>query len=390
MEDFSYKSDFFFEIVEGVESLLEGPINKTKEEEFNRLALMGFKYQFHNNEVYRNISKEVFNLRGPDEITDYRNIPPVPTEFFKKQELISFPSELKDASRLFETSGTSGRRDENGNRLPQGKIWRDPVTLKLYDKSMLKTTKEFLFLDKKRIKTYFLASPPEDIPTSPIGYNLSKKARSFSKGEEKYLFKNGIFQNEELVEYLEEDERNGEEVALIGPSFAFVNFFDYCRERGINFSLNPDSRIADGGGYKGFSREPSRQEFIELVEEITKIPPENVVNLYACSETPSLNYENSLRNSVLGIDEERFMPQLPWKRTLVYDVDSLPELHPVNSGEKGILVHFDLVDVGNVLGIITDDVGYHVKDGFRIMGRGDEEVEKKYNEVMERFGVALK
>jgi hypothetical protein len=56
----------------------------------------------------------------------------------------------------------------------------------------------------------------------------------------------------------------------------------------------------------------------------------------------------------------------PWARTLVVDPETLQE---VPRGERGLLLHFDLVNRASVLAVLSEDVGRGVGDGFELFGR---------------------
>lgn len=387
MEKIAYESDGFYEIVDDIKSLMDKPIDEVDEKEFNDVMKKEFKYQYQNNKIYQQCCKNSFDIDDPGDIDHYIEIPPVPTDFFKKYEFFTFPEDMKSNSKLFETSGTTGRRNENGNRLPQGRLWRDPITLSLLDKRIEKSIKEFVLPEAEDIKAYYLSPPPEGIPTSPMGYNFSKEADLFSKNGGIFLYENGELNKKRLVDNLRKDEKTGERVSLTGASFGFVNFFDFCEERDISFNLNPKSVIVDGGGYKNYSRKPSREEFLELGNTILGIDKENIINVYGCSEVATTDFENK---KVKKQNEKVCMPQLPWKRTKIYDIESFPELEEIDCERKGLIAHYDLIDLGNVSAVLTDDVGHYHGSGFKIQGKASSnKAKKKFQDFMKIFSSGI-
>ena len=56
----------------------------------------------------------------------------------------------------------------------------------------------------------------------------------------------------------------------------------------------------------------------------------------------------------------------PWARTVILDPDTLTVLP---KGERGIICHYDLANCSSVVGILTEDLGIAVPEGFRFLGR---------------------
>ena len=56
----------------------------------------------------------------------------------------------------------------------------------------------------------------------------------------------------------------------------------------------------------------------------------------------------------------------PWVRMRVVDPVTQEDVAP---GERGVLAHFDLANVGSVLAVLTSDLGELADGGFRVFGR---------------------
>jgi hypothetical protein len=84
------------------------------------------------------------------------------------------------------------------------------------------------------------------------------------------------------------------------------------------------------------------------------------------TEMASQFYDNVLYNRFRRSNEPRYKIGPAWTRMLVVNPETLQE---VPRGQTGILQHFDLANVGSVMAIQTDDLGYTVRDGFEIVGR---------------------
>src|ERR1039457_5754537 len=78
------------------------------EEEFNKIAIKTFLYQYENNEIY----KEFVNTIKTDmqSVKHYKQIPFLPIEFFKTQEVVSGKF---NPEAIFESSGTTGSKRSN-------------------------------------------------------------------------------------------------------------------------------------------------------------------------------------------------------------------------------------------------------------------------------------
>ena len=160
-----------------------------------------------------------------------------------------------------------------------------------------------------------------------------------------------------------------EPLALCGTSFAFVHLLDRLEARGERLALPAGTRVMETGGFKGRSRELSRDELHGAIETQLGVPRARIVNQYGMCELGSQFYEPSLtdigpRAGVpRGTDVKRIPP---WVRTRA--VDPLTRLD-VAAGERGVLVHYDLANVGSVLAVATSDLGELADGGFRVFGR---------------------
>jgi hypothetical protein len=116
------------------------------------------------------------------------------------------------------------------------------------------------------------------------------------------------------------------------------------------------------GGFKGRSRELTRDELHGAITMRLGVPRARIVNQYGMCELGSQFYEASLRTGVAT--DVKVVP--PWVRTRVVDPATLRD---VAKGGTGVLVHYDLANTGSVLAIMTSDLGVIVDGGFRVLGR---------------------
>lgn len=324
------------------------------EDTFNRLALKAFALQFRLLSPYR----EYCARRGvtPERISSWEEIPPLPTEAFKVAEISLFP---QLAARTFMTSGTT-RGEE------RGRVTYDQGGLALMDATIDVAAASYLFPEGGRYLIFIIAPPPALAPHMVMAYGMERLRSRFGLPESRFLVSENGFQIDLLVDALHRAEAEEIPTAIFGGSFGFVNFFDYCRQVGIRFSLPPGSRCLDAGGFKGRSREVTREEFLVLCEEFLGVPNPFCVNLLGMTELASQFYDNTIYNRYKGLDLPRRKTNPPWTRTLVVDPETLEPLPP---GEEGFLRHFDLANRGHCCAIQTDDLGFLWEGGFEVLGR---------------------
>ncbi len=83
--------------------MLNTIFNIQSEEEFSKVALTVFKYQFENNPVYRSYCDLLYI--HPGDIKQVEEIPFLPIQFFKSHKVIS---KYTNVSQIFTSSGTTG------------------------------------------------------------------------------------------------------------------------------------------------------------------------------------------------------------------------------------------------------------------------------------------
>jgi hypothetical protein len=323
-------------------------------EEFNRLALRIFELQVKYIPIYRRYCEK----RGvtPENISSWDQIPALPTDAFKVMELVMFPS---NTVKTFMTSGTTKPEE-------RGKVHYDEGGLRLMDATIYEAASCFLFPDKIKTTLLIIAPSPEIVPTMVMAYGMNRLIEYFGSSQSRFLIGKEGFDIRVLVDELRRSEAEGIPITICGGSFGFVNVFDTCREKGLRFKLPPGSRTLDAGGFKGKSREVKREEFVSDCEDFLGVAKDYCVNLLGMTEISSQFYDNTLRNSLQGINLPKAKINPPWTRTIVVDADTLGPLPP---GQTGLLRHFDLANRGHLLAIQSDDLGKITPEGFEIEGR---------------------
>jgi acyl-protein synthetase LuxE len=350
--------------------------------EFNRAALALFAAQYEANAPYASYCRRVG--RTPSDVSQWIDIPAAPTDAFKREPLATFDPSL--AVRVFMTSGTSSGPEG------RGKVYKDSAALTLHDVVVRDGFCRWCLPDRMSIRVLVLAPQEEAVPHLRMAHDCSLFRREFDSGGGGHFVGEHGLEVEPLSAALRRAETEGSPVLLVGATFSLVRFFDACLERGRRFQLPAGSRIVDGGGYKGRSRELTKAEFLEPTSETLGLPKSHCVNLLGITELTSLFFDNTLAAAQAGRAEPRRKTNDPWTRTRAVDTESL-EILP--TGEVGLLRHWDLANVASVAVLQTDDLGIcfpqadtadpAAAGGFEVLGRAQGAELRGCSLAMEQF-----
>jgi hypothetical protein len=294
-------------------------IREPQRQEFDRLALEVFAFQYERNGTYQRFCDR--RRITPDTVSSWKEIPAVPTSAFKLLDLSCAPPE-----QVFLTSGTSQGAERGRHGFP----W-----LKVYHTSLLTNFAAHLLPDGARPRMLILAPSPDLLPTSSLSHMLEVVRMAYGAEGSAYFVSDEGMDTSGLLRTLREIEARQEPVCLLGT-------------------------------FKGRSREVSREELLRLYQKILAIPEACCVNEYGMTEMGSQFYDNTLSDQVLGRSRPRFKAIPPWVRTRIVDPATLEELP---EGEVGLLAHYDLANCGSVMAVETEDLGYKIEEGFEILGR---------------------
>jgi len=332
-----------------------GPDQADTDTKFNEMALRLFNYQYNANAPYQKYCAK----RGikPGDIESWKEIPAVPTTAFKEVPLCCFPSE--QAVKLLTSSGTT-------DQTKRSRLYYDEMGLRCLDLCCRASLDHYMFLDFDKACALLLAPPPKMTPNLAMAYYTTTALKDHLIGEPRYFITRDGFDLQGLVDGLRESEESGEPALLIGPTFGFVHFFDFCKSKGISFNLPEKSLLNDGGGFKGQSREIAKEDYFEMAHQVLGLPAERILNSYGMSELAGGFIDNGLYNHVNRSKEPRYKIIPHWVRTVVVDPETLEELP---KGEQGLLRHHSLGSMSNVQVIQTDDLGYAIGGGLKVVGR---------------------
>ena len=324
------------------------------------LALRVFDWQFRANPVYRRYAEG----RGatPESVRSWEDVPAVPAAAFKHLPLIS--GEGGAVERVFRTSGTTAGRRRGEHHVP---------SLALYRASLLPTFRAHVLPDGVPLSFISLIPSPMRQPDSSLSTMVGLAMEAFGTSDSGWFAEGERLDVERLGEALRASERSGRPALVLGTAFAFVHWLDaQAASEAAPFRLPAGSRVLETGGFKGRSRAVSRTELYAALAEGLGIGPEWIVNEYGMTELLSQYYEGGLGQPT-GSEvplaqalEERRLVGPPWLRFRILDPVTL---EPLPDGERGLVAHFDLANVGSVAAVLTEDVGFADAGGLKLLRR---------------------
>ncbi|HEX2095634.1 MAG TPA: hypothetical protein VHG28_24770 [Longimicrobiaceae bacterium] len=352
-----------------LERIRAGTRRAVPDEEFDALARAVFAHQYARNTPYRLFCER----RGatPATVGHWTEIPAVPTDAFKAAGLVC--GDPASVRTVFRTSGTTAGPERRGEHyLPD---------LAFYDAALRESFAAHLLPEGGRMRMLSLIRPPEEVPDSSLSHMVGAVVRDLGAPGSGYFVGEVGIDHAAFGAALRDAEARGEPVCVLGTSFAFVHWLEAVEEAGERYALPTGSRIMDTGGFKGRSREVSREELYAALGERLGVGTEWCVNEYGMTEMSSQFYD-----AVAGVPAPRLHRAPPWVRSRAVDpetLDLLPE------GETGVLRHWDLANLHSVMAIQTADLGTVAPEGVRLLGRARGAEARGCSIAMDQFLGAL-
>lgn len=333
---------------------------------FGRLARAVFAHQFACNRPYRLFCER----RGasPETIAHWTDIPAVPTDAFKAAALVcGDPAEIESATTraadgdrsaaIFRTSGTTLGAGQRGTHYVPD--------LALYDAALRAGFRAHLLPDGAPMRMISLVPPPSAVPDSSLSHMAGAVMADLGTAESGwYVSPDGGIDHARLADALRAAESADQPVCILGTAFALVHWLDALADADARFRLPRGSRLMDTGGFKGRSREVTREELYGAVEDQLGIAPAWCVNEYGMTEMSSQFYDGVAGDA--SAPAARLHAGPAWVRTQATDPETL---RPLPHGEVGVLRHFDLANLDSVMAIQTADLSVTSPEGFRVLGR---------------------
>ncbi|HAU5566545.1 TPA: long-chain fatty acid--CoA ligase [Serratia fonticola] len=334
----------------------------TTDDDFNRMALAVFAYQFEHNLPYRRFAMQ--RGRTPFTVKNWRAIPAIPITAFKDLTLSCHASD--DVEAVFMTSGTTGT--------VKGRSYHP--TLDVWKCSMTQNFRQRFMAGDERIRMGILFPDNQVLPHSSLAHYLTLAMERFGTAESEVLLDDSGIAMDRLFAALEQAEARDEPYALLGASYSFVHLLDEMQRQGRSFALPAGSRILDTGGFKGQSREIEAEQFYTELSAALGVPRTHCINMYGMTELSSQFYDDGN----VACPSVKSGPH--WIRTRVVNPLSGEE---VAKGEIGVLVHHDLAHFNSVSALLTEDAGRAVAGGFHLLGRVTGADAKGCSLAMEEF-----
>lgn len=308
-------------------------IFNVNERTFNEVALQVFDYQFNHVKIYHDFCKGL--NRTPQQVKNYTDIPFLPIEFFKSNEVLA---KGKKPALMFESSGTTGM-------VSSRHLVAEP---KLYEESFLHTFKHHYGHPTDYVILALLPSYLER-GNSSLVYMADYLIKASGRKESGFFLHNF----NELHDTLLKMQAQQQKVLLLGVTYALL---DFAEAFDIKF---PELIIMETGGMKGRRQEMTRQEVHATL--CASFGVSDIHSEYGMTELLSQGYSKGQ-----GI----FEAPPAWMKILLRDM--YDPLHLLTEGNTGAVNVIDLANLYSCSFIATSDLGrMYNDDRFEILGRMD-------------------
>lgn len=303
------------------------------QEEFLKITLDIFRFQYKNNPVYKSF---ISGLRKDvSQINDLGTIPFLPVEFFRNHKIISDDAEVET---VFESSGTTGMSTSK----------HFVTNVEIYVESFMRSFRLF-YGDPGEYLIAALLPSYSDREGSSLIYMadyLIKKSRDNRSG----FYKNNI---KELISSLKQAKSENQKILLLGVSFALL---DLAENQAPDLS---GVTVMETGGMKGRRKELTRTELHSILKARLNVPV--IHSEYGMTELLSQSYSKG--------DGIFYSP--PWMKIVIRDpLDPLTIF--TEPGQTGGINIIDLANINSCSFIATGDLGKVYEDGgFEVLGRFD-------------------
>jgi phenylacetate-coenzyme A ligase PaaK-like adenylate-forming protein len=304
----------------------------SSQKQFEKAALKVFRFQYENNLVYRKFCD--FLKTDVQRVKSLKQIPFLPIQFFKSHKVVSNQNPVQE---IFTSSGTTGIMTS-----------KHLVTdVSLYEESYRKGFSQFYGNIEDYVVLALLPSYLEREGSSLI-YMVEDLIKMTNNPESGFYLHN----HKELIEKLIKLDSSGQNVILIGVTYALLDLIESRK-----FQLH-NTIIMETGGMKGRRKEMIREELhYKLCKGfgVTAIHSE-----YGMTELLSQAY--SLGNGVFEYPS--------WMQILVRDTEDA--LTYVTEGKTGGINVIDLANINSCSFIATQDLGKkNPNNSFEVLGRFD-------------------
>ena len=304
----------------------------SSQKQFEKIALKVFRYQYENNNVYR----EFCELLKTDShrVKSLEQIPFLPIQFFKSHNVVSNTNTIQET---FTSSGTTGT-------ITSKHLVTDTS---IYEESYRMGFSQFYGNIEDYVILALLPSYLEREGSSLI-YMVEDLIRLSNHPESGFYLHN----HDELIKKLIELDESGQNVILIGVTYALLDLIEKQQ-----FNLQ-NTIIMETGGMKGKRKEMIREELHQQLCEgfgVSVIHSE-----YGMTELLSQAY--SLGEGIFECPS--------WIQILIRDTEDA--LTYIPQGKTGGINVIDLANINSCSFIATQDLGKkNPNNSFEVLGRFD-------------------
>jgi phenylacetate-coenzyme A ligase PaaK-like adenylate-forming protein len=304
----------------------------SSQKQFEKIALKVFRFQYQNNLVYQEFC-DLLKTNVP-KVKSLQQIPFLPIQFFKSHQVVSNTNEIE---ATFTSSGTTGTNTS-----------KHLVTdTSIYEESYRKGFSQFYGNIEDYVVLALLPSYLEREGSSLI-YMVEDLIQLSNHSDSGFYLHN----HDELIKKLLELDQSGQNVILIGVTYALLDLIEKQQ-----FNLR-NTIIMETGGMKGKRKEMIREELHEQLCEgfgVSMIHSE-----YGMTELLSQAY--SLGNGVFECPS--------WMQILIRDTEDA--LNYIPQGKTGGMNVIDLANINSCSFIATQDLGKkNPNNSFEVLGRFD-------------------
>jgi hypothetical protein len=327
-------------IAERVERFVRDP----EEGDFDELVHEAFRFQYEGLDAYRGLCQR--SRIGPDQLTHWRQIPPIPALAFKTLDLAATTD-----GEVFQSSGTT---------LTRPSIHRHGF-LDLY-RATIETSFPTAVLGPLRPRPMLSLIPDRrQAPESSLSFMVDHVMREWGTDDSGMAFGARGVDARAARSFLGARQRDRRPALILSTAFALVQLLEALERFDLRFRLPPGSVVFETGGYKGRSREVPPGELSQKLEDRLALQPGSIVREYGMTELTSQFYTATLT----GGDPDIFHAP-HWVRVRILDPETLEETSP---GTIGLICIFDLANLSSAIHLLTEDLGKVDQGGFRLLGR---------------------
>ncbi len=308
----------------------------SSQKQFEKIALKVFRFQYGKNFVYKEFCD--FLKTDVQKVKSLEQIPFLPIQFFKSHKVVSNDPEVSAlVKETFTSSGTTGMETSK----------HFVTDISLYEESYRKGFSQFYGNSEDYVVLALLPSYLEREGSSLI-YMVKDLIQMTNNPESGFYLHN----HDELIEKLTRLDKAGQNVILIGVTYALL---DLIEKHPLQLK---NTIIMETGGMKGKRKEMIREELHEQLRQgfgVTAIHSE-----YGMTELLSQAY--SLGNGVFECPS--------WMQILVRDTEDAMTYVPL--GKSGGINVIDLANINSCAFIATQDLGKkNPNNSFEVLGRFD-------------------